>query len=308
MKKLLYYIVYALIYGLSLLPFRVLYVLSDFFYLLAYYVIRYRRKIVRKNLTDSFPEKTEDEIRRIERGFYKWFCDYMVESLKMMTISKEEMMRRCTFKGTELLDEAIEKGQSCGLYLGHYCNWEWVTALPLYLKSNPVCGEIYHVLENADFDRLFKHMRERFGSICIPMAETLRVITKYKQQGKPVIIGYIADQVPFWNNIHYWTDFLNHDTPVLTGTEKILRRLDHAIFYVDGYRPRRGYYEWEFKLITYEPTKMKEFEITEQYCRMLEKNIQRQPEFWLWSHNRWKRGREEWLRDHVDQETGRVYA
>jgi KDO2-lipid IV(A) lauroyltransferase len=140
------------------------------------------------------------------------------------------------------------------------------------------------------------------------MAETLRVITKYKQQGQPVIIGYIADQVPFWNNIHYWTDFLNHDTPVLTGTEKILRRLDHAIFYVDGYRPRRGYYEWEFKLITYEPTKMKEFEITEQYCRMLEKSIQRQPEFWLWSHNRWKRGREEWLRDYVDQETGRVRA
>lgn len=308
MKKILYYIVYALIYVLSLLPFWALFVISDGLYLLAYYVIRYRRHIVRKNLTESFPEKSEEEIIRIERGFYQWFCDYLVESIKMMTISREEMLRRCVFKGTERVNEIVERGQSVGLYLGHYCNWEWITSMPLSLTPKAHCGEIYHVLENQDFDRLFKHMRERFGSECIPMAETLRVMTKYKQQGQPVVIGYIADQVPFWNNIHYWTDFLNHDTPVLTGTEKILKRLGHAVFYVDIRRIRRGYYEAELILITDDPKSTAEFELTEKYSRMLEKTIQRQPEFWLWSHNRWKRGREEWLRDHVDQETGRVYA
>jgi KDO2-lipid IV(A) lauroyltransferase len=230
----------------------------------------------------------------------------MVESLKMMTISKEEMMRRCTFKGTALLDEAIEKGQSCGLYLGHYCNWEWVTSLPLFLKSNAVCGEIYHVLENADFDRLFKHMRERFGSICIPMAETLRVITKYKQQGQPVIIGYIADQKPLWRNIHLWVDFLNHTTPVFTGSERLIRHGRQAFFYGDVRRVKRGFYECEFRLIDRHPEAMEENELTRIYMRELEKSIRRDPSLWLWSHNRWSRTKEEFdLRFEVRD--GKVY-
>jgi len=210
------------------------------------------------------------------------------------------------FKGTETVNEIIADGQSCAIYLGNYCNWEWITSLPLYVTKDAQCGQIYHPLENKDFDRLFLRLRERMGAVCIPMAETLRRIVEFKKKGKQVVVGYISDQVPYWNNIHYWTNFLHHDTPVLTGTERIAKSANHAVFYMDVKCVRRGYYECEFKLITREPKKYKDFELTEIYFRELEKTIQRDPKYWLWSHNRWKRTHEEFNRRY-DPETGRVY-
>jgi Kdo2-lipid IVA lauroyltransferase/acyltransferase len=304
--KFLYYIVLFVWYSLSLLPLSVLYVLSDVLFVLVYHVFRYRRKLVRKNLKDSFPEKKESDIIKIEKGFYSFLCDYIVESMKLLTISKRNLQRRMVFKGVETVDKIVEDGQSCAIYLGHYCNWEWITSLPLYVTKNAQCGQIYHPLENKDFDRLFLNLRERMGSVCISMAETLRRIVEFKQKGKQVVIGYISDQVPYWNNIHYWTDFLHHDTPVLTGTERIAKSANHAVFYMDVRCVRRGYYECEFKLITREPKKYKDFELTERYFRELEKTIQREPKYWLWSHNRWKRTHEEFNRRY-DPETGRVY-
>lgn len=304
--KFLFYIVLFVWYLLSLLPLRVLYVLSDIFFVLAYYVLRYRRRLVRKNLMDSFPEKKESDIIKIEKGFYLFLCDYIVESMKLLTMSKKNLQRRMVFKGTETVDEIIADGQSCAIYLGHYCNWEWITSLPLYVTKDAQCGQIYHPLENKDFDRLFLRLRERMGAVCIPMAETLRRIVEFKKKGKQVVVGYISDQVPYWNNIHYWTNFLHHDTPVLTGTERIAKSANHAVFYMDVKCIRRGYYECEFKLITREPKKYKDFELTEIYFRELEKTIQRDPKYWLWSHNRWKRTHEEFNRRY-DPETGRVY-
>jgi KDO2-lipid IV(A) lauroyltransferase len=303
--KILYYIVFAVWYMFSLLPMRVHYVISDILFWLLYGAIGYRKSIVRKNLKDSFPEKSEEDLRKIERGFYHFFCDYLVESVKLMTISREEIQRRMTFKGTEMVNEAVESGQSCALYLGHLCNWEWVSSLPLWFSKKAACGQIYHPLENKDFDRLFLRSRERMGAVCIPMADTLRKILEYRQAGRPVVIGYISDQVPFWTNIHHWVDFLHHDTPVLTGTERIVRKFNHAVFFVDVRRVRRGYYEGEFKLMTSEPQKMAEFEITDIYFRMLEESIRRAPEFWLWSHNRWKRTREE-FNERFDVINGKV--
>ena len=304
--KFLFYIVLFVWYLLSLLPLSVLYALSDILFVLAYYVLRYRRGLVRKNLTDSFPEKKESEIIKIEKGFYLFLCDYIVESMKLLTMSEKDMRKRMVFKGTETVNKIIEDGQSCAIYLGHYCNWEWITSLPFYVTKDAVCGQIYHPLENKDFDRLFLRLRERMGAVCIPMAETLRRIVEFKKKGKQVVVGYISDQVPYWNNIHYWTDFLHHDTPVLTGTERIAKSANHAVFYMDVKCVRRGYYECEFKLITREPKKYKDFELTEIYFRELEKTIQRDPKYWLWSHNRWKRTHEEFNRRY-DPETGRVY-
>ena len=304
--KFLFYIVLFVWYLLSLLPLSVLYVLSDILFVLAYYVLRYRRRLVRKNLMDSFPEKKKSDIIKIEKGFYLFLCDYIVESMKLLTMSKKNLQRRMVFKGTETVDEIIADGQSCAIYLGHYCNWEWITSLPLYVTKDAQCGQIYHPLENKDFDRLFLRLRERMGAVCIPMAETLRRIVEFKKKGKQVVVGYISDQVPYWNNIHYWTNFLHHDTPVLTGTERIAKSANHAVFYMDVKCVRRGYYECEFKLITREPKKYKDFELTEIYFRELEKTIQRDPKYWLWSHNRWKRTREEFNRRY-DPETGRVY-
>ena len=291
--KIVYPIVYALWYVLSLLPLRVLYVLSDGLFFLIYYVVRYRRPIVRKNLAASFPEKSEQELLAVERGFFHFFCDYLVESVKFMTMKEDELRRRMVFKGMEAVDEAINEGQSCAIYLGHYCNWEWVTTLPLWVTPKAQCGQIYHPIENAEFDQLFLSLRQRFGSVCIAMNDTLRELVGYRQKGQPVVIGFIADQVPHWRNIHHWCNFLNHDTPVLTGTERIARKMKQAAFYLELRRVKRGYYEAEFRLITRDVSAMAEYELTTRYFEMLEETIRRAPEYWLWSHNRWKRTREE---------------
>ena len=288
-----YKIVYAIWYLLSLLPFWVHYLFSDFIYLILYKLVGYRKRVVRENLAISFPEKSKEELKRIERGFYHFLGDYLAESVKLMTISKRTLRRRLVFKNTEAIEECIESGQSCAVFLGHYCNWEWITSLPLWVTPKAQCGQIYHPIENKDFDRLFLRLRQRLGAVCIPMQDTLRKILEFRQAGQPVVIGYISDQKPHWVNIHHWVDFLHHDTPVLTGTERIARRMNHAVFYLDVRRLRRGYYEAEFKLITREPQQMPEFKLTDIYYQMLEESIRQAPEFWLWSHNRWSRTREE---------------
>lgn len=305
--KIVYYMVYALWLAFSKLPMCVHYVISDLLFWVLFRIIGYRRRTVWVNLVTSFPEKTEEELKKIERGFYHFFCDYLVETIKLMTISKKELKKRLIFKGTELVDECVHDGQSCAVYLGHYCNWEWVTSLPLWVTPKAQCGQIYHPLENKEFDRLFLRSRQRMGAVCIPMADTLRRLLEYRREKKPVVIGYISDQVPFWNSIHHWCNFLHHDTPVLTGTERLARKLNHAVFYLDVHRTRRGYYEAEFKLLTREPQQMGEYEITDRYFEMLEESIRKAPEFWLWSHNRWKRTREKFnLRfDYID---GKVIA
>ena len=302
---MMYYLVYGVLWLFSLLPMWVHYVIADGIYLIVYRLVGYRKKLVRKNLTDSFPEKTAEELQTIEKGFYHWFCDYLVETIKMMTISEKNLKRRMVFKGVEGADEVLESGQSIALYLGHYCNWEWVTSMPLWVTPKAHCGQIYHVLENAAFDKLFLKLRERWGAESIPMAETLRRVATYRKQGQPIMIGYISDQVPFWNNIHHWLNFLNHDTPVLTGTERLARGAGHAIFYLDMHRVRRGYYEATLKLITRDPKQTKDYELTDAYFRMLEESIRRDPVCYLWTHNRWKRTHEEFnLR--YDEATGRV--
>ncbi len=272
---------------------RIHYLLSDLLFFAIYHILRYRRGVVKRNLSASFPEKSEEELKQIERGFYHFFCDYLAESVKLLTISREELKERLVFKGTELVNQCVDEGQSCAVYLGHYCNWEWITSLPLWVTPKAQCGQIYHPIENKDFDRLFIRLRQRMGAVCIPMQDTLRKILEFRKDKQPVVIGYISDQKPHWVNIHHWVDFLHHDTPVLTGTERIARKMNHAVFYLDVRRIRRGNYEAEFKLITREPQKKKEFELTDIYYQMLEQSIQRAPEFWLWSHNRWSRTREE---------------
>lgn len=303
--KIVYSLLYGLWYALSVLPMWVHYLLSDLLCVIIYRLVGYRIKVVRKNLRESFPEKSEQELRRVECQFYHWFCDYLAETVKLSTISRRQMRRRMVFKGTEQVDALLEQGRSCAIYLGHYCNWEWVTSLPLWVSPKGQCGQIYHPLENKWFNRMSLRFRQRLGAVCIPMAETLRRLLQYREEGQPVVIGYISDQVPFWNNIHHWCQFLNHDTPVLTGTERLARKTGHAVFYLDIQRVKRGYYEATFKLITLEPKTMGEYEITDAYFRMLEASIRRAPQYWLWSHNRWKRTREEFnLR--YDEKTDRI--
>jgi len=292
-SKLLAYGCFAILWITSVLPMRVHYILSDIICFIVYRIARYRRSVVRQNLTSAFPDMSEADVKRTERQFYHWFCDYLVETVKLLTISREEMRRRMVFRGTDVINRLVGEGVSCGVMLGHYCNWEWISTLPLAVSPKAVCAELYHPIENPDFNRLFLYIRQRFGSVCIPMEETLRHIVKYQREERPLIIGYIADQKPNWRNIHLWVDFLNHQTPVFTGSERIIKRTRQAFFYGDVRRVRRGYYECEFRLIEEHSERLADYQLTERYMQELERTIRREPACYLWSHARWSRTKEE---------------
>ena len=300
MKNLTYYLSFALWFIISLLPLWVFYRLSDGLYYLVYHVVRYRRRVVYANLRSSFPEKSEAEIERIAKDFYSFFCDYIVETLKLFSMGEKNMRKRMKFEGLNQVKEDFANGRSVTLYLGHYCNWEWISSLGLHLDEQ--CGQIYHPLENATLDRLFLYMRGRFKAQSIKMDDTFLTILRWKKEGRKNIVGYIADQVPGYNNIHYWADFLHHDTPVFTGAERISKIMDTAVYYIDVERPRRGYYVARFIKIADSLNEHPVFFATEQYFRLLEKNIQRAPQYWLWSHKRWKRTREEFNRMFTEEE------
>lgn len=302
----LYYLVFVFWFCASLLPLRVLYIFSDFLFCLVYYVARYRRRIVRKNLCDSFPDKSSKEIIHIEKGFYSFFCDYLVETIKLFSISRGQMQRRMKFEGVDELQNEIDKGRSCSVYLGHYCNWEWISSLPMYFGKEVIFGQIYHALENKWFDRLFLYMRGRFGAKSIEKEESFKYIMSWRKNGISTIVGYIADQVPGYNSMHYFTQFMNHDTPVFSGAERIARVMDTAVFFTDITRVKRGYYVCRFIKITDDVSSMPKFSVTEKYIRLLEDNIKRAPEYWLWSHNRWKRTREEFERKYTKEEQDKL--
>lgn len=300
MKNLTYYLSFALWFIISLLPLWVFYRLSDGLYYLVYHVVRYRRRVVYANLRSSFPEKSEVEIERIAKDFYSFFCDYIVETLKFFSMGEKNIRKRMKFEGIDQVKEDFANGRSVSVYLGHYCNWEWISSLGLHLDEQ--CGQIYHPLENATLDRLFLYMRGRFKAQSIKMDDTFLTILKWKKEGRKNIVGYIADQVPGYNNIHYWADFLHHDTPVFTGAERISKIMDTAVYYIDVERPRRGYYVARFIKIADSLNEHPVFFATEQYFRLLEQNIQRAPQYWLWSHKRWKRTREEFNRMFTEEE------
>lgn len=298
LKNIAYYILFGIWYVVSHLPLRILYLFADFIYIIIYHVIGYRINVVRKNLGESFPEKSENELRQIEKGFYRHFCSILIESIKFFSISQDELKKRFEFRGVDLINDSLRRGKTCGIYLGHYGNWEWPSSMPLWIDSNlGITAQLYHPLENLVTDRLVYYTRQRFGGISIPSNQSICELVKWRNKGKPLVIGFVADQTPWWNDIHYWTNFLNHpDTPVFTGAERIMKKFDMDVYYLDITRVKRGYYTAEYKRITTTPKEWEEFAITERYNRMMEETIKRAPQYWLWSHNRWKRTKEEWLR------------
>ena len=289
----MYKIIYAVAYLLSLLPFRLLYALSDAAYALLYHVARYRRSTVRRNLATSFPDMTDGERARIERKFYHWFCDYFAETVKLLTISDSELRRRFTIVGADEVERRFSEGQDCAALLGHYCNWEWLSCTGIAFPEGRKMGLIYKPLRSAAFDRLFRRLRStQPSSLVVPKNDILREIVRLRREGTRSLFGYIADQGPRYANIHLWLPFLGHDTGVFTGAERIMRKMDNAVFYMEMSRPRRGYYTATFRLISPHAAQEPEHELTRRFFRMLEQTIRRQPEFYLWTHNRWKRTHE----------------
>lgn len=293
LEKVIYSPLYLFIWLHSLLPFRVLYLLSDILFLMVFYVVGYRRKVVYENMKNSFPDRSEKEIRKMEKRFYRHFCDYIVETIKLLNISDSVTKRRFVMENTELLQKIIDDGRMSILMLGHYGNWEYIPSVTLWLVSpeNAVIGELYRPLKNKWFDEFFLKLRSRYNTINIPKNDVLREFIKYRRDKRPVIMGFMADQTPSPANIHYWSNFLNQDTPMLTGIERIAQKLDCTLVYVDVIKLKRGHYKIVFEEITQTPKEYKEFEITEIYTRLMEKTILRAPEYWLWTHKRWKHKR-----------------
>ena len=259
--KFVYHILFFLLYLLSLLPMRLLYLLSDCLFFPLFHIVKYRRKVVEKQLDECFPEKSMQERRAIERQFYHFFCDYLVEVIKLFSISKKEMMRRMKFVGIEQVREELKDKKFCFLYLGHYCNWEYIASLSYWLPEIH-CGQIYHRIYNQAFDELFLKLRGQFGGESILMKDTLRRILTLRNQEKKVMIGFIADQLPKWENMHHWTTFLNHDTSFFIGAERIAKQVDAALYYVDVERVKRGYYQVRFRLMTLHPKEFPDYELT----------------------------------------------
>lgn len=272
----------------SRLPFRVLYAISDITYYFVYYVGRYRRDVVRKNIDSAFSERTEQERRDIEHKFYHFFCDYAVETVKLLTIGRKKIMRHMTFEGVEEMEEQLKTHPFVFVFLGHFGNWEWISTLPLHVHEPNKCAQLYRPLSDVAFDHLFGDLRTRFGAINISKYDTLRRIVQMKRDGQRTIVGFISDQSPRPQSIHDWVDFLHHKTPVFTGAERIGKKMNAAVFYANVTRPRRGYYNCKMELMSDHISDVPDFQLTEQYMVRLAESIQQNPQMWLWSHKRWK--------------------
>jgi len=277
---------------LARMPLGVLYLMADVVYVLMFCVVRYRRKLVRKNLVVSFPEKTKHEIRAIERRYYRNFADYMVETIKLLHVSDEQMCRRMRFEGLDIISRYMKDGKSVAAYFSHCFNWEWAPSITLHLKdefmSGDVFAQIYRPLRNEGFDALMLKLRGRFGSESIAKRTALRHFVDWKRRGVISVTGFMSDQKPSAGDDVHVVEFLNHPTAVITGTEQLARRLGMAAVYWDIQKVKRGHYVITVRKLADDVSKTAPMAVTDTYFKMLEQTIRRQPEIWLWTHNRWK--------------------
>lgn len=290
-----YQFIKSLLWLISLLPFPVLYAFADFASL---FVRRYyRRQTVRDNLRGAFPEKTAQELAQIERKFYHQFCDNFVEDIKMLSMSKQEMMCRMTFSGLDEAKKRHDAGQRLHfLYLSHFGNWEWISSINYYTQPWCTSGQVYHHIYNKVMNQLFLDLRGQYGGVNIEMKETFRRILQLRKEDKNYVIGFISDQQPKWNSIHHFVPFLNHDTAVFIGAEHIARKVDAFMMYGRMSRPKRGYYHLDIIPMEDHLATVPENTLTNRYFQLLEEDIKAHPEMWLWTHKRWSRTKEEWLR------------
>ncbi|MBP1637275.1 MAG: lipid biosynthesis acyltransferase [Bacteroidetes bacterium] len=284
----MYYLSLGFIKLVSLLPFWVLYGLSDFSYLIVYYIAGYRKKVVRDNLKRSFPEKTEKGRLIIERKFYHHFCDLLFESIKSATISRNEILRRMKILNYNQVIRHYDEGKSVILMTSHYANWEWTYCFNLMLPKDKPFYQIYKKLSNNMSEKIVQHIRTRFGSVAVEVQELFPTLSTMKTEGRVGMIGMVSDQSPARNGMKYFSQFLNQHTPVITGTELIAKKYDFPVYYAQIRKVKRGFYTCNLLPICVNPAETEKFEITEKYIRILENEILAEPAYWLWSHRRWK--------------------
>ncbi|MBN2805267.1 MAG: lysophospholipid acyltransferase family protein [Prolixibacteraceae bacterium] len=288
-KSIGYYLLHAFTWPMQLFPLEYHYLVSDFLCFFVYRIFRYRLTTVRQNLQKSFPEKSNDELLQIEQKFYHHFVDIFIETLYLTHISQKRHFKRLVFEGDELIEGLYQQGKSVICVTGHYGNWEFSRLFSVKVKHRLYA--IYKKLNSPMFDRFFKDIRSKDGANLLEMRQTYKQLVSDSKNGIPYLAVFIADQRPVKSEIQYWMDFLNQDTPVLLGTEKIAKKTNAAVVWAEMQRLKRGYYKLVFRLITDDPASTEPYEITSRYMQELEKAVKRDPEFWLWTHKRWKHQR-----------------
>ena len=286
-----FYLFYITNWIITLLPLQILYIFSDIFYIFLYYFPGYRRDVVRTNLKNSFPEKSEQEIKIIEKAFYKHLADLFIETLKLTHMSSRQIKRRFQVENPEVLSRLKAEGKDLIAVFGHYNNWEYTAALPCYTDYK--CITIYKPLKNKYFDRFLNGLRKQYGLTLTPMSSILRELVEERKNGIRTLSGFIADQIPSKKDINYWTTFLNQETAVFLGVEKIAAKYDMAVVFFKHQKVKRGYYRMKIEVLVEHPDRESGHSITEAHVKRLEEIIREEPQYWIWSHRRWKYKKEQ---------------
>jgi len=292
MKYIAYIITISLLRLLAAMPKWILYLNADLLYFVMYYVAAYRKTVVKKNLEDSFPTKSEKELRHISKKFYKHLADVIIENGVLQYYSKKRLEKMFSFTNPEILKPYFEQGRDVVLMTAHYNNWEWTA--PLSYTFDHLAVIVYRPLRNKYFDKEITKSRTKFGAEVVDMGKIGRSLFEYKNKGIPTLTGMAADQRPNWRHMQYWTTLLGQKTAILTGSEKLARKFNSVVVFMKVRRIARGEYAAEIELVTDNPQAAKPYEITQKYTEILESLIIEEPSYWLWSHNRWKISYEKW--------------
>ncbi|WP_281310062.1 lysophospholipid acyltransferase family protein [Flavobacterium flavigenum] len=286
MQFLIYILAYPILWLISILPFRIFYWFSDCVYFLVYYIIGYRKKVVRENLSLALPHLNDAERKKIEKKFYQHMCDMFLEMIKTMSISPEEMEKRFHVTNIDLILDYAKKGKSVILVASHYASYEWL------LTINPKLGfqgvAVYKKLANPYFDKLIRKIRTKYNCEMIPTKNAIPLMAQNQREGKLSLYGLASDQSPKSDRIFHSNDFMGIEVPVHTGAEMLAKKYDLSVIMVKVKKVKRGYYEATFLTLADNPKDYEDFKITEMYIKELEKQIYEVPEYYLWTHKRWK--------------------
>jgi len=286
-QLIVYLILYPLIWLTSFMPFWFLYRLSDLLYILMYRVIGYRKKVVRNNLSLVFPEKSPKERLQIEKGFYRHFADLFVEMIKAFHMPLREMQKRFIFKNANILNELTNQEKNIVVVGGHYANWEWIFSLAALTEAFPVAT--YLKINNRYFEKLMLQNRQRFGGQLIETKQLRKALKNFKNEQQKFILGLLADQSPQLHRARYWRSFLGvPEVPVHTGPEELAKKYDASFVFMKIKKIKRGYYEVYFSLIAEDPKNFYNYQLTDIFIEKLETQIKEKPEYYLWTHRRFK--------------------
>lgn len=287
MKLLSFILTYPLLWLISILPFRVLYVLSDGFYILLFHIVGYRKKVVIDNLKLAFTNKSQQEIHSIAKKFYRHFIDiFFVEMVKSFTMSAKEMTKRYKPLNIEVLHELQAKNKSAILLGAHYANWEWIFNFNLLVEYNGYA--IYKKIKNPYFDKKIRETRGRFNTNLVPTKEIFQVIEQNQKEQSLSLYGFLGDQSPKVNKAHHWQNFMGVHVPVYTGVEFIAKKYGLPIVYFKTKKVKRGFYETTLEVLTESPGDFKNYDLTDMYMNKVEQQIREAPEYYLWTHKRFK--------------------